>query len=85
MKHGPGKIELQAADLIVGEEAQPLPKKRRKPRRPTLAGALTQASKAGVAVKAATIAPDGSITIVPGQPGASDFNEWDQELLHGKH
>ena len=81
MKHGPDKIELHAADLIVGQK----PAKRRRPRRPTIAGVLAQTSKAGVAVMAATIAPDGSITIVPGQPGASDFNEWDQELLHGKH
>jgi hypothetical protein len=79
MKHGPDKIELHAADLIVGK-----PAKRRK-RPATIAGTLAQARKAGEPVKAATIAPDGSITIVLGQPGASDFNEWDQELLDGKH
>jgi hypothetical protein len=70
---------LSACDLVVGR-----PAKRRK-RRATLAGALAQATKAGAAVKAATIAPDGSVTLAFGQPGASDLNEWDQELLHGKH
>jgi hypothetical protein len=70
---------LSACDLVVGR-----PAKRRK-RRASLAGALAQARKAGEPVRAATIAPDGSITIVLGQPGASDFNEWDQELLDGKH
>jgi hypothetical protein len=80
MKHGHGMIELRAADLIVGEEAQPLPKKRRKPRRPSIAGALAQARKVGATVKAATIAVDGSVTVMFGPPEPiADLNPWDVE------
>jgi hypothetical protein len=65
---------LSACDLVVGR-----PAKRRK-RRATLAGALREVNKVGAAVKAATIAPDGSVTLTFGEPDVADApgNELDK-------
>ncbi len=63
------------------------PQKRRE-RKPTLATQLKQASKAGVAVKSATVAADGSVTLSFGDPSPrSDSleNPWDEVLRREPH
>jgi len=62
------------------------PTRRRKKRKPNLASALKQASKAGVAVAGATITADG-VTLEFGQPDAvkTNTNPWDEVLDHERH
>lgn len=59
--------------------------RKRRARRPTLAAALKQANKAGIDVKGATLAADGSVSLTFGNTvsgnGASD-NPWDEVLSH---
>jgi hypothetical protein len=53
----------------------------RRPRKPTLAGALKQATKAGHPVKGAVIDPDGKIELKFGEPDASaTTNPWFDDL-----
>ena len=61
----------------VWDAAKPV-RKRRARRRPTLAAALKQASKAGVDVVRYEVEPDGKIVIVTGKPEPK--NETDREL-----
>jgi hypothetical protein len=57
------------------------PARKRRPRKPTLAGALKQASKAGVDVKGATLAADGSVSLQFGEAEPSEAsNPWDAEI-----
>jgi hypothetical protein len=51
---------------------------RQRRRRPTLAGALKQASKAGVNVKGATVAADGSVSLQFGEPQTEQINDLDK-------
>jgi hypothetical protein len=59
------------------------PERSRRERKLTLAGALKQASKAGVKVRGATVATDGSVSLTFGEAvsgnGAS-ANPWDEVL-----
>jgi hypothetical protein len=60
--------------------------RKRRERRPTLAGALKQASKAGAKVSGATVTADGSVTLQFGEANAGDSaaaNEWDEVLPDG--
>src|SRR5262249_15991125 len=87
MKNGPNKVELRAADLIIAPQAAPERAKRRE-RKPSVTGEVKRANKAGIPVRSASKAPDGTVTLVFGQPDANNsgnMNEWDDELLHGKH
>ena len=75
---------IGTGDLRVGAVAI----RRRSPRNPTLASALKQATKAGVAVAGATINPDGSVEVEfgkSGQPGHAAGNEWDKVLRRGQN
>jgi hypothetical protein len=57
------------------------PARKRRERKPTLAGALKQASKAGVDVKGATLAADGSVSLQFGEAEPSEAsNPWDAEI-----
>jgi hypothetical protein len=57
------------------------PARKRRARKPTLAGALKQASKAGVDVKGATLAADGSMSLQFGEAEPSEAsNPWDAEI-----
>ena len=57
------------------------PARKRRARKPTLAGALKQASKAGVDVKGATLAADGSVSLQFGEAEPSEAsNPWDAEI-----
>jgi hypothetical protein len=56
------------------------PERRRRERRPTLAAALKQASKAGVDVKGATLAADGSVSLTFGEARTEPKSETDREL-----
>jgi hypothetical protein len=76
---------LVAADLRVGAPVIESPKPKR-PHKPTLKSALTQAQKAGVTPTSATIAPDGSVKLEFGKREdvesnangkAEEKNEWD--------
>ena len=73
-----GHDNLQAAPLVVGIMSVEAQRKRRA-RRPTLAGVAKQASKAGMVVARYEVEPDGKITVIPGQPEAdqtSDLDKW---------
>jgi hypothetical protein len=77
---------LVALDLVTGEKPAKPPKRRM--RRPTITSEVAQATKAGIPVKSASKAPDGTVTLTFGQPDAptkNDVNEWDTELEHGRH
>jgi hypothetical protein len=74
--------------MSIGDPLQPLPLltfKQRRKRKPTLASALKQASKAGASVAGATITPDGSVKLEFGDVEKTDQangkaeekNEWD--------
>ena len=52
--------------------------RKRRARKPTLAGALKQASKAGVDVKGATLAADGSVSLQFGEPQTEQTNDLDK-------
>ena len=56
--------------------------RKRRTRRPTLAAALKQANKAGVDVKGATLAADGSVSLMFGKPSTATVNEneWDLDI-----
>jgi hypothetical protein len=54
------------------------PARRRRERRPTLAGALKQASKAGAKVRGATMAADGSVSLQFGEPQTEQTNDLDK-------
>jgi hypothetical protein len=63
--------------------------RKRRVRKPTLANVLREAKRAGVRVASFEVAPDGRITVVPGQPNAvldvadnvpGDANPWDAVL-----
>src|SRR5262245_25498369 len=55
--------------------------RQRKPRRPSLASVAKQASKAGIEVARYEIKPDGSVIVVPGEPGTSaPENPWLADL-----
>jgi hypothetical protein len=51
-------------------------------RKPSLDRIRKQAAKAGIAVASYTVNPDGSITVVPGQPDTSTNTPWDEVLPH---
>jgi hypothetical protein len=58
--------------------------RQRKPRPPTLASVSKQASKAGIEVARYEFKPDGTITIVTGQPeSASPEDPWLADLRKG--
>jgi hypothetical protein len=64
----------------------PVDRARRRARRPTLAGALKEASKAGQHVAGAVI-EDGKIELRFGEPGAAAVatsNPWDEEIARLK-
>jgi hypothetical protein len=52
------------------------PKKKRR-RKVSLSRALAQANRAGVEVKAATLTPEGGVTIEIGEADATKPNSWD--------
>jgi hypothetical protein len=80
-----GHNNLEAAPLVVGimsavedvDAMKPAQRKRRA-RKPTLAGVAKQASKAGVEVARYEVEPDGKIVVVPGQPKADQTNDLDK-------
>jgi hypothetical protein len=63
--------------------SEPPDKTRR--RRPTLAGALRAARKAGQKVKSATVEADGKVTLTFGDEPPTESNEWDEALRRDKH
>ena len=69
---------LLATDLVVGEGSPP---RARKPRRPTLSGALMQADKVGRTVERAEITQDGTIALTFGSTDEpiKEHNEWDED------
>jgi|SRR5215813_3210677 len=73
---------LTATKEALRFDAAPI-KPTRKPRKPTLASAKKQASKAGIEVNRYEMKPDGTIAVVPGAPTANDAeaNPWDEVLI----
>jgi hypothetical protein len=57
-----------------------------KPRKPTLAGVLKQAARAGKSVKGAEVYPD-RVVLQFGEPDVAEatINEWDETLSRDKH
>jgi hypothetical protein len=53
-------------------------RRKRRARRPTLAGALKQASKAGAKVRGATVAADGRVSLQFGEPQTEQMNDLDK-------
>jgi hypothetical protein len=54
------------------------PTRKRRERKPTLAGALKQASKAGAKVRGATVAADGSVSLQFGESQTNQTNDLDK-------
>ena len=54
------------------------PARKRRERKPTLAGALKQASKAGAKVRGATVAADGSVSLQFGESQTDQTNDLDK-------
>jgi hypothetical protein len=54
----------------------------RKPRKPSLTRLAAKAKKLGVAI---TLETDGAVTVRADNTTDSAINEWDAELIHGKH
>jgi hypothetical protein len=54
------------------------PARKRRERKPSLAGALKQASKAGAKVRGATMAADGSVSLQFGEPQTEQTNDLDK-------
>ena len=78
MSDDPNNVALKAADLVIGGH-----KAKKGRRKPTLGGALKQASKAGVEVSRCEINPDGSIVLVRGKDGDrhDDENEKPEDIV----
>jgi hypothetical protein len=55
----------------------PRPKTKTRNRKMTLARAMKQATKAGLAVASATVKPDGIELELGGRPTSQEVNEWD--------
>ena len=75
---------LQAASLACGEStapAKPAPRKRRV----TLASAMKQVSKAGVAVARYEIDPAGGISIITGTNDSEPQNDLDKWIAKHAH
>ena len=60
--------ELKAADLVIRGDKS----KRKGKHKPTLAGALRQAAKAGAKVARAEIGADGKINLIFGEPAHAE-------------
>jgi hypothetical protein len=71
-------------DEMVDDLDKPAPAARRRPRRPTLAGAIKEAPKHRAIV---TQYPDGRIELRYGEPGAAPptSNPWDEVLSRDTH
>ena len=65
-------IDLRAVLLPTAK-----PVRKRRERKPTLAGALKQAGKAGAKVRGATVAADGSVSLQFGEAKTEQTNEPD--------
>jgi hypothetical protein len=74
----PNNVELKAADLIVGSH-----KAKKGRHKPTLAGALKQASRARLGVSRCEINQDGSMVLVMGKEGdwREDENEKPEDIM----
>jgi hypothetical protein len=67
------KVEIEVENTGTAK-----PERKRRQRKPTLAAALKQASKAGVDVKGATLAADGSVSLQFGEPQTEQINDLDK-------
>lgn len=65
---------------------EPTRPRRRRLKKPTLAGALKQASRAGVTVAGATLTSDGVVlTFGNNSAPTQSANPWDEVLQHARH
>jgi hypothetical protein len=79
-----GHHKLVASPLVVGN--MPPTERKRRTRKPTLAGVARQASKAGIVVARYEVEPDGKISVIPGQPEADQANDLDEWMAkHNAH
>jgi len=78
MSDDPNNVALKAADLVIGSH-----KAKKSGHKPTLAGALKQASKAGVEVSRCEIDADGKIVLVMGKDSdrRDDENDKPEDIL----
>ena len=78
MSDDPNHVVLKAPDLVIGGR-----KAKNRRRKPTLAGVLKQASRAGVEVERCEINTDGSIVLLMGKDGNrhDDENEKPEDIL----
>jgi hypothetical protein len=77
-----GRFDRVAFTRLFGPtpSTSELPSKPKRKRKPSLDRVRKQAAKAGLVVASYTINPDGSITVVPGQPDTTTNNPWDEVL-----
>jgi hypothetical protein len=74
------KVHIVEAGEINGGQRK---KRVRRPQKPTLAGALRAARKAGVSVAGATMGVDGSLSLTFGAPTEGNGgNPWDVVIRH---
>jgi hypothetical protein len=72
---------LRIGDIWIGNPPYPPVKKRRRPRKPTLASVAKQASKAALEVARYEVKPDGSIVVVTGKGESAEAgNPWLDDL-----
>jgi hypothetical protein len=85
MRNGDPSVR-EELEIVLGilsdRQDQPKPQKQASgSRKPTLSAALKQADKAGKAVRTATVAPDGTVSIAFGEPEPTEAsNPWLDDL-----
>jgi hypothetical protein len=77
-------IELIDGPVFEPWDVKTHKRQRRKPRKPSLAAAIRQARKAGLTTGTVTV--DGvTLTFGTAESTQANSNEWDEELIRGKH
>jgi hypothetical protein len=75
-----GRERLERGLRLLLEDVD-RPRAKRRKRKPMLSAALKQADQAGKAVRSATVAPDGTVSIAFGEPEPTETsNPWLDDL-----
>jgi len=74
---------LTASEVVIGDDGEGEPVRRKRQRKPSLTAAIRQIKRAGVEISGCTINRDGSVNVITGRPSITnddtapvDRSEW---------